>query len=175
VAFAKPKPLNREALMEYAGRALAARSQSVSELRTRLRRRAERAEDVDAVIAYLKESGYANDQRFAGSFADWRLENQGMGKARVMRDLMARRVAPAVAKAAVEAAYKNSDEVALIDAFLAKKYRGKDLGKLLKEPKYLESAYRKLRTAGFSGGESIRVLKRYAAEAEQLEDMDEEH
>jgi len=174
VAFAKPKPLNREALMEYAGRALAARAQSVSELRTRLKRRAEHSEDVDAVIAYLKESGYANDQRFAGSFADWRLENQGMGKARVMRDLMSRRVAPAVAKAAVEAAYKNTDEVALIDAFLARKYRGKDLGALLKEPKNLESAYRKLRTAGFSGGESIRVLKRYAAEAEQLEDMAEE-
>jgi len=163
--------MNREALMEYAGRALAARAQSVSELRTRLKRRAERAEDVEAVIAYLKESGYANDQRFAGSFADWRLENQGMGKARVMRDLMARRVAPGVAKAAVDAAYKDSDEGALIEAFLKRKYRGKDLGALLKDPKQLASAYRKLLTGGFSGGASIRILKRYAAEAEQLEDM----
>ena len=172
--FKKPKTLDRDALMEYAGRALAARAQSVSELRTRLKRRAERVEDVEAVIAYLKESGYANDQRFAGSFADWRLENQGMGKARVMRDLMARRVAPAVAKAAVEAAYKDSDEGALIEAFLVRKYRGKDLGALLKDPNELASAYRKLRTAGFAGGTSIRVLKRYAAEAEQLEDMSED-
>ena len=170
----KPKPLDREALMQYAGRALAARAQSVSELRTRLKRRAERAEDVDAVIAYLKDSGYASDRRFAGSFADWRLENQGLGKARVMRDLMARRVAPGVAKAAVDAAYKNTDEGALIDAFLARKYRGKDLGALLRDPRQLAGAYRKLRTAGFSGGTSIRVLKRYAAEAEALEDMEEE-
>ena len=159
--------------MAYAGRALAARAQSVSELRTRLKRRAERAEDVEAVIAYLKESGYANDQKFAGSFTDWRLENQGLGKARVMRDLLARRVAPGVAKAAVEAAYKDRDEGALIEAFLARKYRGKDLGALLREPKMLASAYRKLLTGGFSGGASIRVLKRYAAEAEQLEEMGE--
>jgi len=157
--------------MEYAGRALAARAQSVSELRTRLKRRAEHAEDVEYVIAYLKESGYASDQRFAGSFADWRLENQGLGKARVMRDLMSRRVAPAVAKAAVEAAYKNADETALVENFLARKYRGKDLGALLKDPKHLSSAYRKLQAAGFSGTVSIKVLKRYAAEAEQLEEL----
>jgi len=174
VATRKPKPLDREALMEYAGRALAARAQSVSELRTRLKRRAEHPEDVEAVIAYLKESGYASDQRFAGSFADWRLENQGLGKARVMRDLMARRVAPAVAKAAVEAAYKDSDEVALVERFLARKYRGKDLAAVMKDPKLLNSAFRKLLTAGFSGGTSIRVLKRYAAEAEQLEEPAED-
>jgi regulatory protein len=174
MSFQKPKTLDREALMEYAGRALAARAQSVSELRTRLKRRAQRVEDVDAVIAYLKESGYANDQRFAGSFADWRLENQGMGKARVMRDLLARRVAPAVAKTAVEAAYKNSDEGALIEGFLTRKYRGKNLGVLLRDPKQLAGAYRRLLTAGFSGGASIRILKRYAAEAEQLEEMEDE-
>ena len=156
--------------MEYAGRALAARAQSVSELRTRLRRRAAEPKDVDSVIAYLKESGYANDRRFAGAFADWRLESQGLGKARVMRDLAARRVAPDVAKAAVEAAYKNADEAQLVESFLARKYRGKDLGALLREPKQLASAYRKLRTAGFSGGVSIRILKRYSAQAEELED-----
>jgi len=38
----------------------------------------------------------------------------------------------------------------------------------------LASAFRKLRGAGFSAGNSIRVLKRYAADAERLEEMDEE-
>jgi regulatory protein len=154
---------------------LAARAQSLSELRTRLRRKAARAEDVEDVIAYLKESGYVDDKRFAGAFAEWRKENQGLGKARVVRDLMARRVAPAVAQAAVEAAYKNADETQLIEDFLARKYRGKDLRTLLTEPKHLASAYRKLRTAGFSSGASIRILKRYAAQAEQLEDAPEEN
>jgi regulatory protein len=143
-------------------------------LRTRLHKKAAHKEDVEEVLAYLKESGYADDKRFAGAFADWRRENQGFGKARVMRDLMARRVTPQVAQVAVEAAYKDSDEITLIEAFVARKYRGKDLKTLLAEPKNLAAAYRKLRTAGFGGSNSIRVLKRFASAAEELEDSPEQ-
>ncbi|MEO8099925.1 MAG: RecX family transcriptional regulator [Acidobacteriota bacterium] len=168
------KLLEREALTSYAAQALAARAQSVSELRTRLLRKASRKEDVEEILGYLKESGYMDDKRFAGSFAEWRKENQGLGKARVVRDLMARRVAPAVAQAAAESVYQGTDEVTLIEAFLARKYRGKNLRVLLAEPKNLASAYRKLRTGGFSGGNSIRVLKRYAAMAEEIEEDDGE-
>ncbi len=141
------KLLDREGLMNYAAQALAARAQSLNELRTRLKRRAARPEDVEEVIARLKEAGLLNDRKFADSFANWRRENQGLGKARVMRDLMARRVAPAVAKQAVEAAYASADETALVENFLKRKYRGKDLGELLADQKQLASAYRRLRTA----------------------------
>jgi regulatory protein len=96
-----------------------------------------------------------------------------MGKTRVLRDLMARHVAPAVAKEAVDAAFEGVDETAMIEAFLKRKYRGKDLGVRLREQKELASAFRKLRGAGFSTGNSIRVLKRYAAEADQLEELEE--
>jgi regulatory protein len=174
MATRKPKPLDRDQLLNYAAQALAARAQSSGELRTRLRRRAARMEDVEEVLTYMRQAGYLNDRRFAGSFAEWRRENQGLGKARVMRDLMARRVAPALARDAVDTAYKEVDELALIESFLAKKYRGKDLGTLLKQEKHMASAYRKLRTAGFSTGNSIRVLKRYTAEAERLEEMAED-
>ncbi|MBZ5631907.1 MAG: recombination regulator RecX [Acidobacteriia bacterium] len=174
MAFRTPKPLDVEGLMNYAARALSARAYTVSELKTRLKKRAARMEDVDAVLARLKQAGVVNDRRFAGSFAEWRRENQGMGKTRVLRDLMARRVAPAVAKEAVDAAFEGVDETAMIEAFLKRKYRGKDLGALLQEQKELASAFRKLRGAGFSTGNSIRVLKRYAAEAERLEDIEDE-
>ena len=60
--------------------------------------------------------------------------------------------------------------MALIQNFLERKYRGKNLGELLAEQKNLASAFRKLRLAGFSSGTSIRALKRYAAEADQLEE-----
>ena len=170
----KAKPLDLEGLMNYAARALSGRAQSLSELRSRLTQRAARKEDVAEVLARLKQAGLLNDQRFADSFAHWRRENQGLGKTRVMRDLMARRVAPALARKAVDTAYAETDETALIENFLARKYRGKNLGELLGEPKHLASAYRKLRTAGFSVGNSIRVLKRYAAEAENLEGPEEE-
>ena len=107
-----PKPLDREALMNYAARGLSARAQSLSELRARLKRRAACEEDVTDVLARLKEAGLLNDRQFAGSFANWRKDNQGLGKTRVMRDLMARRVAPAVAQEAVNAAFEGVDEIA---------------------------------------------------------------
>jgi regulatory protein len=159
--------------LTYAARLLSARALSVSELREKLRRRAAQAEDVDGVVARLKTSGYLDDRKFANSFASWRRENQGFGKSRVLRDLLARRVAPAVAGQAAEAAFQGSDEIALIEQFLARKYRGKNLGALLAEEKHLASAYRKLRLGGFSSGNSIRVLKRYAAEADRLEGLEE--
>ena len=167
-----PRPLDLEGLLNYAARALSSRAQSSGELREKLRRRALKREDVDEVMRRLKDSGYLNDKRFAESFANWRKENDGLGKTRVMRDLMSRRVAPAVAKQAAETAYKQVDEIAMIEKFLERKYRGKNLGSLLTEEKHLASAYRKLRTAGFSTGNSIRILKRYAAEAERLEEIE---
>jgi regulatory protein len=174
MAFRSPKPLDIEGLMDYAAKALSIRGYTISELKTRLKKRAARAEDVETVLGRLKEANLVNDRRFAGSFAEWRRESQGLGKTRVLRDLMARRVAPAVAKQAVDAAFEGVDETAMIEAFLKRKYRGKDLGALLQKQKELASAFRKLRGAGFSTGNSIRVLKRYAAEAERLEEMEED-
>ncbi len=166
------KPLDLEALMDYAGRSLAARAQSSAEIREKLKRRAAHAGDVEQVIGRLKDAGFLNDKRFAESFAAWRKDNQGLGKTRVVRDLMARRVAPTLAIQTGDAAYAQTDEIAMIESFLARKYRGKDLGALLQEEKHLASAFRKLRGAGFSAGNSIKVLKRYAAEADRLEEME---
>jgi regulatory protein len=173
-ARSKSKPLDQEGLMLYAARILSARAQTVSELRSKLRRRAAQAADADEVLVRLKQMGYLNDQRFAEGFAGWRRDHEGLGKARVVRDLLARRVAPAVAKKAADAAFQGADEAAMIERFLARKYRGKDLGSLLAEEKHLASAYRKLRGAGFSSGNAIKALKRHAAEAEKLEELDQE-
>jgi regulatory protein len=164
------KPLDENGLMTFAAQALSARALTISELREKLKRRAAEPTDIDIVLARLKESGYLNDARFAESYASWRRDDGGFGKTRVLRDLMARRVAPAIAKEASEKAFEGADEIAMIEKFLERKYRGKDLGALLKEDKNLASAYRKLRLSGFSTGNSVRVLKRYAAQAELLED-----
>jgi len=167
-----PKLLELEELTEYAARSLGARAQTSSELREKLKRRAARASDADLVIARLKDAGLLNDRRFAESFAHGRRDNEGLGKARVLRDLMNRRVAPALARDAADAAFRGADEIAMIERFLERKYRGKDLAALLQEDKHLASAYRRLRGAGFTMGNSIRVLKRYAAEADRLEEME---
>lgn len=155
-------------------RALGGRAHSTGELKEKLRRRAERAEDVDGVLAKLKESGYLNDRRFAENYASARLENQGLGKMRVLRDLRQRRVAPKLAEQVTEKTFQDTNETDLIEAFLKRKYRGKQLGVFLGEEKNLAAAFRRLRYAGFSAGAAIRVLKRYAHQAEELESMEAE-
>ena len=167
------KRLDREGLLAYSARILAARTQTVSELGRKLARRAALPAEVDEVIARLKENGYLNDQRLAESFASWRKDNEGFGKDRVIRDLMARKVAPETAKKAAEKAYASADEVEMIRQFLERKYRGKDLHALLKEEKHLASAYRRLRTAGFGSATSIRVLKGFALQAGELDSMED--
>lgn len=143
---------------------------SAGDLRTRLRRRAADPSDVDAVIEQLKEPGFVNDHRFAESYAAARLENQGFGRMRVLRDLRQHRIASDLAESVVEKTFEGSDETELVRQYLERKYRGKNLAEFLSEEKNLMSAYRRLRTAGFSGGSSIRVLKQYAAAADQLEE-----
>lgn len=170
----KPKLFQNEELLNYAVRALGGRAQSTGELREKLRRRAERAEDVDAVLGKLKELGYLDDKRFAESYAAARLENQGLGKMRVLRDLRQRRIAPQLAEQVTERTYQETDETKLIEDFLKRRYRGEKLGEFLGEEKNLAGAYRRLRYAGFSAGASIRVLKRYARQAEELEGLEVE-
>ena len=145
---------------------------STGELREKLKRRAERAADIEAVIAKLKDYGYLNDRQFAEMYASRRLENEGFGKARVLSDLRTKRVAPTVAERAVTRAFDGTDEVQLIEQFLARKYRRTPIGEVISEAKGLASAYRKLRGAGFSHSNSMRVLKRHGKDAEALDALD---
>jgi regulatory protein len=168
-----PRRLAADALWAYALRVLGGRACSIGELREKLLRRAERAGDVGGILTRLKEYGYLNDQRFAQSFSTARLENQGLGKARVLSDLRKRRVAPAVAEKAVQEAYRGADETPLIEDYLRRKYRNTALETWLAEPKHLAAAYRRLRLAGFTAANSIRVLKRFAAQPELLDSLEE--
>jgi regulatory protein len=170
----KPKPLGESALFDYAVRALGGRGHSIGQLRDKLRGRAEVAGDVDVVLKRLKEIGYLDDKRFAENYTAAKLGGAGLGRMRVLNDLRQRRVAPTLAETVVTEAYKETDEISLIEAWLERKYRAKNLREWLGEEKNLASAYRRLRTAGFSSGNSIKTLKRYATQAEQLEDFETE-
>ncbi|HEV8039854.1 MAG TPA: RecX family transcriptional regulator [Bryobacteraceae bacterium] len=174
MANRKSKLLDAEALLNHALRLLGGRAYSMGELREKMRQRAERAESIDGVIAKLKEAGYLDDRKFAENYAAARLENQGFGKMRVLRDLRQRRVAPQLAEKVAEQTFQSTDEIELIEAFLKRKFRGKQLGPFLKDPKNLAAAFRRLRYAGFSSGASIRVLKRYSSQAEELDGLEME-
>jgi regulatory protein len=122
----------------------------------------------------LEEYGLVDDKRFAESFAVSRLGSQGHGAGRVLRDLRQRNVAPPAAEAAIKQVYGEVDEAELASRYLERKFRSKDLPVFLKEEKNLASAYRRLRTAGFSSNVTIKVLKQFANRAEELETLENE-
>ena len=113
-----PKKLDADGLWGYSLKLLGGRALSTGEVRQKLARRAEKDIDVETVIAKLRDYGYLNDNKFAESYASWRKENEGFGKMRVLRDLRQRRVAPTLADEAVERAFKDTDEIEQIQAFL---------------------------------------------------------
>jgi regulatory protein len=174
MAVRKPKTLNAEQLWEYALRILATRAYSEGELRQKLTMRAEEAADIPVVMSKLREYGLADDRKFSETFASGRLQNQGFGRMRVLRDLRAKRVSGTVADQAVSRAFAGVDEQELAAAFLERRYRGKNLPAFLAEERNLTSAYRRLRTAGFSSSSSLSVLKRYTKAVEMDEVFNEE-
>lgn len=169
-----PKKLDAEGLWEYALRVLAQRAHSANELKQKLSRRSESAGEVSSVMAKLREYGLLDDKKFSEAFASTRLQNQGFGRYRVLRDLRSRRIAPEVAEAAVEKTFSGTEEPELIRQFLGRKYRNRNLSEFLKEEKNLAAVYRRLRTAGFSASGSISVLKRYTRAAEDWSEIPED-
>lgn len=165
----KPRLLDAEGLWSYALKALGGRAQSTGELREKLRRRAERAGDVDDVLARLKEHGYLDDKRFAESFATARLANDRLGRGRVIQDLRQRRVAPGVAESTVRRVYEEVDEQALIEDWIRRKYRSAPREGLFQDEKDLAAAYRRMLRAGFGAGEIVRALKKFARNPELLD------
>jgi len=156
-------------LWEYALRVLAGRAYSTGELREKLRRKAALAGDVDPTIARLKEYGYLNDRKFAENFAAARLENEGLGKTRVLADLSRRRVAPAVAQQTVGKVYEDVNEQALAEDFVRHKFRMASRENLFQDAKQMASAYRRLVRAGFRSATVIAVLKKFARDPDLLD------
>jgi regulatory protein len=165
-----PPKLGESSLWDYALRLLAHRSYSVGELKRKLSLRADSATTAAATVAKLREYGLADDAKFAETFAGSRLRNRGFGRSRVLQDLRARRVSQSLANEVVEKAFAGTDEIQLVERYLARKYRGKNLTEFLQEGKNLAAAYRRLRTAGFSSANSLTVLKRFSQMAESCDD-----
>jgi len=157
-------------LFEYAVRALSTRSYSSAELRNKLRRRALKTGDVDPVISRLREIGYLNDERFAEMFTTLRVESDGFGRARVLSDLRARRVATPMAEKAVARAFAGKNEPEMIAAWIERRMPSVAAGEHTGDERQLAAAWRKLRRAGFSSGAILTELRRFAARPELLED-----
>ena len=165
------KRLDAEQLWHYAVRALAGRAHSTGEMRTKLEARASRPDDVPAILARLLDYGYLDDARFAEMVAGVRLQTQGFGKARVLRELSQRKVAPKLAQAAAARTFSDVSENDLVEQYLERRVLRP--GALLEAPKDLASAYRKLRRAGFSTPAILAALKRRTRDPELVDTFEE--
>ncbi len=169
-----PVKLDGEALWAYALRLLGQRPHSLGELRQKLGRRATQPSEVAAALEKLKEYGLADDSKFSEAFASARLQNQGFGKQRVLRDLQTKRVSSKVAGEAIAKVFEETNEIDLIRQFIQRKYRGKDLPSFLKEEKNVAGMYRRLRLAGFASAPCWTVLRDYKADLPEIDETAEE-
>ncbi len=170
----RPRKLAREEVFEYAVKCLGARAYSIGDLKSKLRLRAADPADADAAIGRLRDIGYLDDKRFAESFAAARVENDGFGRMRVLRDLRAHRVSAELAEQAVLQALGEKSEAEQIDAFIERRMPSLAGGAPIDDERRLAAAYRKLRRAGFSSGPVLTALKRLASRPENLEEPAEE-
>lgn len=157
-------PLDADGLYQHAVRALARRGRSEFELRRLLRPRMASPAALEAALARLRDHGYLDDGRFAAARAAWEMEVQRHGRARALRDLRARGVAPEVAARAVEAGYRGSREPALLRAWIRKKRLAPP-----RDPRQAASHFRKLRLAGFSAPACLAALRSWKLDPEWIE------
>jgi regulatory protein len=114
----------RRKTFERAIKLLAAKPRSVAELRERLLRgKNTNAEVVETVIARLREYGYLDDERFAFSYASYKVKQRPVGRRRLERDLKFKKVETNVVNEALELVYAETSEEQLIDQAIAKRLR----------------------------------------------------
>jgi regulatory protein len=167
-----PKQYAGEELMNFALRSLSLRSSTTAELQRKLESRAENPAEIPGILARLAESRLLNDERFAESYTHGRRDLRLFGPQRVRRELAQRQIAKPLAEATIREAYAGIDEAALALAHLERKIRVPDPAAHFKDPKNLQSAFRKLVYAGFSPTAAGKALKQFSAHAADLDDFD---
>jgi regulatory protein len=145
---------------------LARRELSVAGVRARLEDREHPAEDIDAAIAHLLETGALDDARVARAHARTAVTVKGRGRLRVVRELAEMGITRDVAAEAVAEVFGDLDERSLIERALQKKLRGR--------PRIADAAeharlYQYLMRQGFTPAGVIAALRRRGGRADSIE------
>lgn len=103
---------------------LSAKSRSVTELREiLLQGRSSTRTAVEEVIARLREYGYLDDGKFAFGYASLKLRHRPLGRQRLRRDLVMKKVDKAVVDEALDLVFAEVSEEELIDRAIEKRTR----------------------------------------------------
>jgi len=110
--------------MKAALNMLAARSCSEGQLRDRLKAKGWAEPGlVEDCINRLKELGYVNDDSFARSYASYRVGSKPLGRARLARELAARKVSRNSIDGALDLVFGEVAEETLIDRAIERRIR----------------------------------------------------
>lgn len=113
-----------EKVMSAALKILANRSCSEGQLRDRLTsKRWADARLVEDCIKRLKELGYVNDDLFAQSYASYRVRSKPVGRARLARELVVKKVPRDSIDHALDMVFAEGAEESLIDRAIARRMR----------------------------------------------------
>src|SRR6267143_2088398 len=114
----------RRHTFQRAVKLLAAKPRSIAELRERLLEwRQTNEATVETVIARLREYGYLDDERFAVGYASSKVRQRPIGRERLQRDLMFKKVSQQVAAEALDQVFAETSEEELLDRAIEKRVR----------------------------------------------------
>ena len=159
---------NEADLYAAAMRALMRRSHSVYEMRVLLERRAAEKSLVPPVMEKLKHFGYLDDARYAREFARAHARIRRQGKFRIARELRTRGVPDRHVEAALESAFAETDERAVLRARVERRVR---LMRGEMDERKRASLYGSLLRAGFPADAIRDELRRLRVPAPK--DMDD--
>ena len=137
-------------------RLLSRRELSEAQLRQRLARRGHEPESIDTVIARLKADRSIDDARVAEVIARSETSLRKRGPHRVRRRIEAAGIASATAKAAVDAAFRDIDDGALMAAALDKRLRGRTT---IADEREFQRLYRFMIGQGFDSDRVLALLR----------------
>jgi regulatory protein len=114
----------RQRTFHRAVKLLTAKPRSIAELRERLLvSRETTKKTVDEVISRLQEYGYLDDERYAFGYASWKVKQRPVGRQRLKRDLMMKKIDREVADEALDLVFTETTEEELINRAVEKRIR----------------------------------------------------
>jgi regulatory protein len=158
-----------ESPFQIALRYLGIRAYSVAELKQKLRRKQIPAAAIDETVVRLKQLGFLDDRRLAEHYASSLARNRAFGRFRVEREMKARLVDPRAVQPAVDLAFQESDERALLERALDQKMRGLPLPLTRSR---LFSLCTGLRRRGFRSDDIMKAVRARPELAPVADDVD---
>ncbi len=142
----------------YALKLIEIRDRTQKEMRTKLLEKGYDEETAEKEIAFLKEYGYIDDERFAAHFTSDAINLKKWGKSRIRTELLRRGIDRNIIDDAIEEAFSETDDDRLYQE-MEKRFRGADFGNMKERTRIFNFYLRR----GFSPDEIKGAMNRMSS------------